>query len=79
MEFTFAEAIVTLFGIILSAIVFYYQSRRNQIQIIESNFDDLQRINEKALESDANITASMKSIRKDEEFTIDEARIYYFN
>lgn len=79
MEFPFIEAIVTFFGILLSWIIFYFQRRQSEIQLIERSFDSLQRINEKALESSENVVAAMKSIRADEEFTVDEARIYYFN
>jgi hypothetical protein len=70
MDITAADILVTAFGILVTALIFIHQRRRNSLQILEQSFEYLQRINEKALENDANLEAAMRSIRRDEEFSI---------
>lgn len=79
MELSLYEAAVAFFGVVISIIIYFFQRRRRQIEILEKNFEYLQRINEMALSGSDNVVAAMRSIRRDEVFTIEEAKIYYFN
>ena len=65
--------------IVIATLVFLYTRRKDKISILESSFEYLQRINEKALESDANLIAAFKTVSSKEEISVDNARLVYFH
>lgn len=60
-------------------IQFFYERRRRRFEILEQSFDVLQRLNEKALETDSNLRAAILSGHPEDQTPIDEARIIYFH
>lgn len=61
----------------LSAYAFYWTKRKETFSFLEQSFDDLQRMNEKFLESPENLWAAIMSARPDDDVSKEDARMMY--
>jgi len=51
---------------------------KDRINVLEQNYDVLQRLNEAALLNDENLRAAVLSVRPDDRINLDDARIIFF-
>lgn len=65
-------------AIAISVWGYFYHHKRARFDIMEQSFDALQRINEKALDSDLNLLAAIQSGNPLDRTGEDEARLIYF-
>ena len=81
-DVNFFDAISTLSAVVTALVaiwIFYYSKKQRQYEFLQQSIDVLQRINEKALESDENVLAAIKSANPEDCTSIDEARRIYFH
>ncbi|MBL4784616.1 MAG: hypothetical protein JKY49_04225 [Cohaesibacteraceae bacterium] len=74
--------ITTIASVVTASMVvwiFYRSRRQHQFDFLEKSFDVLQRLNEKALSSSANLEAVVKSGNITDKTKAGEARILYFH
>lgn len=64
---------------IVALFVLYFTIVAKRADFIEQSFDVLQRVNEKALSSDENLMAAVRSLAPDDALAIDKAREIYFH
>lgn len=77
--FSAIAAISTSITTLVAIWIFFYSRKQMQFDILEQSFDVLQRINEKALESNSNVIAAMKSGNPEESTDAADALIVYFH
>jgi hypothetical protein len=68
-----------VFSIGSAIFIFFHQRRERRFDFLEQSFDALQRINEKALESDENVLAAIRSANPADETSAEEGRHIYFH
>ena len=76
------ETLANLASLVTAAVAFYiflYSKKQQRFLILEQSFDVLQRINEKALESDLNACAAVQSANPQDKMSAPDARILYFH
>ena len=76
------DIITTIASVITAAVaiwIYLYGRHQKRFEIMEQSFDVLQRLNEKALESDENVLAAIRSAQPGDKIGADEARIIYFH
>lgn len=72
-------AVISFIALAISIWGYFHHHKRARFNIMEQSFDALQRINEKALESDLNLLAAIQSANPMDKTPVDEARIIYFH
>lgn len=76
---SFVAAVAAVAAAIFSFWLHSFERRRRRFDILEQSFDVLQRVNEKALESDDNLCAAILSGNPGDKTSVEEARIVYFH
>ena len=76
---TSVAALMSVISAMIVLVIYFRSKRQFRVEFLENSFDLLLRLNEKALESDKNLAAVLKSINRADETGIEEARILYFH